>query len=343
MADTYAARQDQFGQEYEDFEAQDVVKLIVATGEWLERLVFQPEAADAAMKTLYQVIIADDEIGQRPSASWRDLWTEVSASREFNILTSQYLVDLNAFAYYGLRPDPVFTGIDRDDPSDEETLGAAIEACVAKGRALLDAVPASWAKIADLNISDMQGTILAAEARINLDRGRAVTVEQLAAIARVSVKSIRNLLAPKGGEPDLKLNTNGEVSAPDALRWLQKRSDFKSSLWRETSENSDAPVGPTKAEPDLGDVVFVPVAKDGTEFDPITCRNDRGYTIGPKGAEESLHDYREALVKLARMPTPSWRRPNAAGNWGIVAGVSWQRRPVSNLATGSTRAEGDQA
>ncbi|MPR06294.1 hypothetical protein FS320_02285 [Microvirga tunisiensis] len=75
----------------------------------------------------------------------------------------------------------------------------------------------------------------------------------------------------------------------------------------------------------------MPVAKDGSWFDPVECRNSRGYTIGPKGAEEPVENYRLALERLARMRTPYWRRRNSAGNWGIVAGVSWQRRIVQEL------------
>ncbi|MSX71199.1 MAG: hypothetical protein F2752_06485 [Actinobacteria bacterium] len=82
---------------------------------------------------------------------------------------------------------------------------------------------------------------------------------------------------------------------------------------------------------ELGEVVFVPVAKDGSWFDPLSCQTKSGYRIGPKGAEQPKKDYREALDLLARMPTPFWRRPNSVGNWGLVAGVSWQRRSVSDL------------
>ncbi len=81
----------------------------------------------------------------------------------------------------------------------------------------------------------------------------------------------------------------------------------------------------------LGDVVFVPVAKDGSWFHPSQCRNSRGYTIGPKGSETPVSDYFEALDALAKAPTPHWRRPNSAGNWGIVAGVSWQRKELSEI------------
>ena len=72
------------------------------------------------------------------------------------------------------------------------------------------------------------------------------------------------------------------------------------------------------------DYVFVPVASDRTRFEPGT-RRDQGYQIGAKGAEVYVTDYFEALGLLSRQATPRWRRPNEAGNWGIVSAVSWER------------------
>lgn len=69
------------------------------------------------------------------------------------------------------------------------------------------------------------------------------------------------------------------------------------------------------------DEFFVPVAKDGTWFSPDLSRG--GYRIGPKGEEFVVADYMEAVRSLNGMTTPRWRRPNAKGNWGIVAGVAW--------------------
>jgi hypothetical protein len=155
-----------------------------------------------------------------------------------------------------------------------------------------------------------------------------VTPEQLAALAEVSLKSIKNLLAPKDGASDFKLDTNGEISRSAALLWLNGRSGFRSSLWQ--TDEAVRRFEP-RHEPALGEVVFVPVAKDGSWFDPVTCRNQRGFTIGPKGAEIPVEDYGEALAQLARMPTPYWRRPNGAGNWGIVSGATWQRREIAEI------------
>ena len=47
--------------------------------------------------------------------------------------------------------------------------------------------------------------------------------------------------------------------------------------------------------------------------------------IGAKGEEVSYPSFNEALSALQKMATPRWRRPNEAGNWGIVSGRDWKR------------------
>lgn len=67
---------------------------------------------------------------------------------------------------------------------------------------------------------------------------------------------------------------------------------------------------------------MVPVARDGSVFTPALQRRS-GFWVGDKGAEKTVETFEEALDILWRMPVPRWRRPNHAGNWGIVAGVEW--------------------
>lgn len=69
-------------------------------------------------------------------------------------------------------------------------------------------------------------------------------------------------------------------------------------------------------------MIRVPVAADGTTFGPDLARNGY-YTVGAKGAEEKHSSFSAALDALTRMDKPRWRRPNSAGNWGIVSGCSW--------------------
>ena len=314
MDATYEQRQADFGEHFEGGEPGEMSTLLFATGEWLERLLWSPAAADVAMKRLHAEL-AGSEINTDPTVSWRDLWREGAEHWAGTIV--QIMVELHAFGFWGLRPD-----LGLLDIQDGEDLAVAIERMISKMRSLVDAAPQGWAKL-----TEVRTTVAAAEARIRLDTGRNITPEQLAAIAEVGLKSIRNLLAPKGGSGDLKLDANGEIARPAALTWLSDRSNFRSSLWR----NADTPTDHDPIEEALGEVVFVPVARDGSWFDPVSCRTQRGFTVGPKGAEIHVTDYRTALDLLARMPTPYWRRPNTAGAWGLVSGVAWQRREKREL------------
>ncbi len=310
----YEERQADFGTHFEGGEPQEMGDLIFATGEWLERLLWSQTAADTVMKTLHAGLVGS-EIDTDPNVSWRDLWREGAEHWAGTIV--QIMVELHAFGLWGLRPDLRVLDI-----RDDEDLAVAIERMISKMRSLLDAAPQGWA-----DLREVRTTIAAAEARIRLDTGCNVTPEQLAALAEVGLKSMKNLLAPKGGSGDLKLDAHGEIARSAALTWLNDRPNFRSSLWR----NADTSVDHDPIEEALGEVVFVPVAKDGSWFDPVSCRTQRGFTVGPKGAEIHVSDYREALGLLARMPTPYWRRPNPAGTWGLVAGVVWQRREMREL------------
>src|SRR5690606_19444788 len=69
---------------------------------------------------------------------------------------------------------------------------------------------------------------------------------------------------------------------------------------------------------------LVPVARDGSWFSPDLQRPRGGFTIGAKGEELVVDSYAEALAQLRLMDVPRWRRPNAKGNWGIVAAVEWK-------------------
>jgi len=69
--------------------------------------------------------------------------------------------------------------------------------------------------------------------------------------------------------------------------------------------------------------LLVPIAKDGTTFTVESCNKKGIYTVGGKGDELKLRNYAEALAHLKEMVKAKWRRPNEAGNWGIVTAVDW--------------------
>jgi hypothetical protein len=306
MENLYAARLQEFGEAYEDFEASDIQDLIVQTGDRLAALCLNDEAVDEAMTRLHGSLgfsgFPIDHVGNR---NWRDLWERTSLAEQLDLPLAQRLTSLNAYAYFGLSPmhDGQPCGL-QDIKDMVDSVTAALRADLAQS-------------------ANIERTLLAAQARLALDGGAGLSVEQLAALVRIGLKSMRNALAPSSGTG---LETkDGLVTASSALNWLNARGDFKTSIW-EAATRSIPANGIDAAE---GEILWIPFASDNTEFHPVKCLRAGKYTVGPKGSEKALVDYREALDCLARMrPSAYWRRPNSAGNWGLVTAIGFHPRTV---------------
>lgn len=313
--ETYEERMKFFGSSYEDFEPSEIFDLVGRTGEWLELIIMDDQVVAKMMRLLYQEIRADFSEGDadRP---WRELFVENTVNAALEMRGAQFVVGLNAFAFYGLAPSVEILG-----SSADQSLSERVAAYVMHGRRLLDAIPKGWGKH-----DGLAQTVLAAEARWLLDTGRDVSPEQLAALARLNLKSLRNQMSVQA---DLKPNKVGELPNAVARRWVNSRPTYLASIWQR-EDSGHLPITTSDAQP-LDEVVFVPVAKDGSWFDPVSCRTSNGYMIGAKGNEQVVEKYREALSRLSRMPTPYWRRPSIAGNRGIVSGVNWVRKEANEL------------
>jgi hypothetical protein len=316
----YERRQQDFGDFNEAHEGDAIVSLVIATGDWLEKLLHDREPIEKAMNALMAALLGDNFEMACEGDDWRERWENLK-SNACELQSTQLLTALNAYAFWGLDCDCAFFGV---KTADGKRKIDDIARVVGMARTLLDAVPPGWG-----DCQPIEATVLAAEARLNLDLGSDITIAQLAAIARLSVKSIKNLSTPGRTAAPWTLTSDGKVPWRLAKEWLEMRKEFQSSIWHLHDAHNEV-VRDEKQEL-LSDVVFVPVAKDGTIFDPSACRRADGYTIGKKGAEEHVDDYLTALDRLAKMPIPHWRRPNAIGNWGIVTGVSWQRRTLEDL------------
>jgi len=73
---------------------------------------------------------------------------------------------------------------------------------------------------------------------------------------------------------------------------------------------------------------LVPYASDGSFFHRgLASPRDGTFRVGDKGAEIRLGSFEEALTYLEKMPVAKWRRPNDAGNLGIVSAVRWAPAP----------------
>ncbi|TLP42174.1 hypothetical protein FDK21_20160 [Cohaesibacter sp. CAU 1516] len=139
----------------------------------------------------------------------------------------------------------------------------------------------------------------------------------LALLGGVSEGRVRNILS--SSDCPLERSPQG-VTASSAAKWLKGRKEYFASIWQRPDE-----VTPEPACADFtGEVIFVPVAGDGSTFGPDLLRNGH-YTVGAKGAEVQYSSFDAALTALHKMETPRWRRPNTAGNWGIVSGRDWKR------------------
>lgn len=300
-----------------DQEGDELIGLVRATGEWLERLTLKPNAVNAAMGALRKEL---ENPGVSAHPDWRQEW---EGFFDCDLKSTELFIELNGYAFLGVWPHPELF-VERGDGQSDLDLIAGV---VGLARSFVDSIPAGWG-----SPQDLINTVVAAEARLAIDAGEDVTTVQLAALSRLSLKSIKNLVAPGNSAETIKLSAEGKISSSDAKRWLEGRDKFQPSIWRlRETEDQETTNEPLKEVMEPEDVLFVPAARDGSIFDPILCRRADGYTIGLKGEEEKEPDYLTALQKLTLMSSPHWRRPNTLGNWGTVIGDSWVRKTRSEL------------
>jgi len=88
---------------------------------------------------------------------------------------------------------------------------------------------------------------------------------------------------------------------------------------------TDNPVKPKKRQPE---VTLVPYSADGSHFGTHLKRAGK-FTVGEKEDEIQFENFEEALAYLRRMGIAKWRRPNAAGSWGIVSAVRWAELSIN--------------
>ena len=330
MATLIDQRRAEFTNGYEYQEVLEVRDIITSIATLLES-VFGQDVAGDLMIHAYRRVIGDPEIDfQDMSESTRvnaihQLWNEASVDALSKVQLAQILEALHGYAFYGL-PVPAFEA--EPEKSQFETLCRYRRIIQYE---IYEYIPESW----DLPAS--RRTMEAALARSNaLDEigpygsPQTIHISELASLAGVSEKTVRNLIAPASGS-GLRVDAKGGVPIGQAKQWLESRRDFRSSVWH-LVENP-GPITPEDEDdnPVLEDeVLFVPIARDGSAFTPELKRNG-GFTIGRKGGETKLSDYRLALRRLQEMQRPTWRRPNEAGHWGLVTATHWERKTAGEL------------
>lgn len=288
--------------------AQTLAALVHKTGDYLARIVGN-ESANAAMASLLM------PLGDVKAATWRqDL-----DSHEFDCFSTwplgTLLHDLAAYAYYGIV-------LDATEEEVEATVEQRLDRMVTDATTFLAHSPLDlWSLGGDATL--LKRLIMLAQCRWALDHGDPVEPAALAFFGDVTEARIRNMMS---GKDSYFTNREGKIPAKQALKWVADRESFFDSIWRRHRVPSDPSSDDTIYEP-----LFVPVARDGSVFHPGLRRGD-GFTIGPKGTERKIPDFREALAELHRMPIPFWRRPNEKGAWGIVRGTHWERHDAEALA-----------
>lgn len=296
----------QYGEDghYWDY-AQWIADMLSKALEHIEGLV----GADTAAVPLRQLVQrVADEGGDFSAETWRDVLEDVlSAGTAWPI--SKRIDNALLYGLFGVTPEEISV-TDRA----EWIAGLVKEVQAFAGRSDVRALGEDRNPI--ILIADL------AASRFALDTGNGeVDVHSLSVLGSVSEGRIRNLLS--GAEGGLERGPEGGIVALSALTWLQKRKDFMQSIW--DAEEQDASSEEEPSEPiDMERAIFVPVARDGSIFNPGLLRGGV-YQIGAKGEEQHFTAFTEALVALNAMPVPRWRRPNEKGHWGIVSGVAWQR------------------
>lgn len=296
----------QYGDDFHYWDyAQWIADMLTNTLEHIEGLV----GADTAAGPLRQLVQDVAHQGGYTSAvTWRDVVDDVLTAGTIWPI-SKRLNNALMYGLFGVTPEDV-SAADRADWLADLVKEVRDFANRSDVRALTD----------DRNPIILIANLAAS--RFALDTGNGeVDVHSLSVLGSVSEGRIRNLLS--GVDGGLERGPEGGIVALSALTWLQKRKDFMQSIW--DAEEQDAPTEEEPSEPiDMERAIFVPVARDGSIFNPGLLRGGL-YQIGAKGEEQHFTSFVEALVALNGMPVPRWRRPNEKGHWGIVSGVAWQR------------------
>ncbi|MEY9722162.1 hypothetical protein ABIA22_004716 [Sinorhizobium fredii] len=192
---------------------------------------------------------------------------------------------VRAYAFYGLKLE------DADlEPHDWEAFLDEADS----GR-----LPLQW-----LRDEEAKRSLTAARARLKLDHPEwliGLSAEELAALARVSRKSVMNQLAPKSGGI-LATRADGSISVDSARLWLEARPDFRPSVWHLPE---DLPLQRPDQEDFIdGDPVWVPATKDGNWFSPEDALPD-GYfhvTCAKHKKEETFDGYGPLSTSSAMRP-----------------------------------------
>jgi hypothetical protein len=286
-----------------------LARLVRGAGDYLARIIGK-DRVDAGMSVMLEPLASNNP------KDWRHELEE-NEGQCFSIWPlGSLLHDLAAYAYFGIAlKTPELT-----DPQIE--VEDHLRQMVQDAANFLDESPLDlWSS--DRSAPQMEQIIMLARNRWALDNDNPVEPAALAVFGGVTEARIRNMMS---GADSRFANRDGKIRASDAFKWLSDRDSFFDSIWRASSPSRE-----TLSNDSLGQPVFVPVARDSSVFHPGLAGRS-GFTVGPKGEEQHILDFHNALTELQRMPIPYWRRPNEKGVPGIVRGIRWDRYELAELA-----------
>lgn len=330
-------RLSEFQDGYEWDEVDGILRAFIVVGELLNT-AFDPVTAARGMGALRLVLAtrASDVIDwttltNEGFEAWKEGWDDLDG---FNDSSYSDLMEgahnIHAFAFYGILPQWNLEETDRTSLPFVD-VPAYVKDVVGRLETFAHLLPGP---LSLSGIEEIARTCLAAVGRLKIDLNEPLSVHELAAVTRVTPKRLQNAMYAKSADAPIANKSDGLIPVAAAQRWLDAR-EYRPSIWKECIaaqawEGDASFEAPPELEDADEDFVFVPEARDGSLFAPVSCRRggEKGvsrYTIGAKGAERDFEDFDEALAQLSRMRTPRWRRPNDKGNFGIVSAERWRR------------------
>jgi hypothetical protein len=208
--------------------------------------------------------------GHSQKEDWSTILNVNSSSIYSETPGGQLLHDLTAYADYG-----VFLATTRNLAQREKLLEGQIK----KAQRLLELLPLQQWGLADERLTQV---IEKAKARWKLDNAEPVNAIELSVLSRRALQTIKNKLS--GQYKEIR-GTQKKIEASEALAWLAAQKDFMMSIWRE----QDDPEAVDIFDTGLGQVFFLPVAKDGSVFHP-NVKRDGKYLIDENGRERAIED-----------------------------------------------------
>ena len=245
----------------DDFEGDALIAFLIAAGRFIEDIV-GPEATNRGMAEIARALDVECKADEDWASALDDAWGDA-----FCWPLGVVFYELNAYAYYGFVLNGGKTADER-----AELLKKRIDIAAS----FMTKLPV---EVWSLSLGDVGRTFKLASGRWALVTDDAIEPSALAIFGGISERRVRNMMA---GKDSVFKSVNGKIPAKEALDWLESRPTFRPSVWRVQETFADLVKRPPV---ELEDVLFIPVARDGTIFHPGLERDGK-FSIGAEGQEQ---------------------------------------------------------